>query len=63
MLTEFLEHNPSQQVGSSKTAWRHMEGLRDRLTFPAWELLAHRLDHFPLARDHLQGLGNILAQL
>src|SRR5260370_30776465 len=37
--------------------------LRDRLAGPAGELLAHVLDHFPLAWDQLQRLGHILAQL
>ncbi len=43
-----------------------MEGRRrlaDLLTVPAGELLAHRLDHLPPPRDHLQRLGDVLAQL
>src|SRR3546814_16796728 len=37
--------------------------LTDRLAIAAGELLAHRLDHLPPARDHLQSLGHVLAQL
>jgi hypothetical protein len=37
--------------------------LRNRLALPAGEALAHRLDHLPLARDDLERLGNILAEL
>jgi len=37
--------------------------LRDLLARPARELLAHVLDHLPLARDELQRLGHILAEL
>ena len=37
--------------------------LADLLAVPAGELLADMLDHLPLARDHLQRLGDILAQL
>ena len=54
MLAELLEQDHRQQVGAGKAARRHMERRRrlgDRLAFPARELLAHRLDHLPLARD------------
>src|SRR3984893_4357198 len=37
--------------------------LRDRLAGPAGELLAHMLDHLPLARNELQRLGHVLADL
>src|SRR5512144_2230965 len=37
--------------------------LRYRLAAPAGELLAHRLDDFPLARNDLQRLGDVFAQL
>src|SRR5438477_6824227 len=43
-----------------------MEGCRrlaDLLAVAAGKLLAHMLDHLPLPRDHLQRLGDILAQL
>ncbi len=44
----------------------HMERRRrlgDLLARPAGELLAHGLDHLPLARHHLQRLGDVLAEL
>ena len=37
--------------------------LADLLAVPAGELLAHMLDHLPLARDRFQRLGDIFAQL
>ena len=37
--------------------------LGDALAVAAGELLAHRLDHLPLPRDHLQRLGDVLAEL
>jgi hypothetical protein len=37
--------------------------LADLLAVPARELLAHRLDYLPLARNDLQRLGNVLAHL
>jgi len=37
--------------------------LRDRFAGPAGELLAHVLDHFPLARDELQRRGDVLTDL
>src|SRR4029077_19635506 len=36
--------------------------LADLLTIAARELLADMLDHLPLPRDHLQRLGDVLAQ-
>ena len=66
MLAELLEQDHGQQVRPGEAARRDVERcrrLRDRLAVPARELLAHRLDHLPLARDHLQRLGDVLAQL
>jgi len=66
MLTELLEQDHGQQIGTGEAARGHMEGRRrlgNRLAVPARELLAHRLDHLPLPRDHLQRLGGVLAQL
>ena len=66
MLAELLEQDHGQQVRAGEAARRHMERRRrlgDRLAVPARELLAHRLDHLPLARDHLQRLGDVLAEL
>ncbi len=37
--------------------------LADLLAVAAGELLANVLDHLPLARDHLQRLGDVLTQL
>src|SRR6266851_714088 len=37
--------------------------LADLLAVAAGELLADVLDHLPLTRDHLQRLGDVLAQL
>jgi hypothetical protein len=37
--------------------------LADLLARPAGELLANGLDHLPLPRHHLQGLGDRLAEL
>jgi hypothetical protein len=36
--------------------------LRDLLARPAAELLPHGLDHLPLPRHNLQGLGDVLAE-
>ncbi len=48
------------------TTWDDVERRRrlgDRLTLAAGEALPHRLDYLPLARDHLQRLGDVLAEL
>src|SRR5215467_3615564 len=48
MLPKLLEQNHGEQLRSGEAAWRHVERrrwLRDRLAFPARELLAHGLDH------------------
>ena len=42
---------------------RRRRRLGDRLAGPARVLLAHVLDHLPLARHQLQRLGHVLAQL
>src|SRR4051794_22852668 len=39
------------------------EAQCDRLAVPARELLAHGLDHLPLLGNHLQRLGDVLAEL
>jgi hypothetical protein len=62
MLAELLKQDHRQQVGPGEAAWRDMERCRrlcDRLAIPTRELLAHRLDHLPLAGNHLQRLGDI----
>jgi hypothetical protein len=43
--------------------WNGSRRLADLLAVAAGELLADMLDHFPLPRDDLQRLGDILAQL
>ena len=66
MLAELLEQDHRQQARTGKAARRHMERrrrLRDLLAVPAGELLAHRLDDLPVARDHFQRLGDVLAEL
>jgi hypothetical protein len=55
-----------EQLGARAPArdWmRWGRRLRDRFAGPAGELLAHVLDHFPLARDELQRLGHVLTDL
>jgi hypothetical protein len=51
---------PAQPRG---TTWNGAGGCADLLAVPARELLAHRLDDLPRARDHLQRLGHVLAEL
>lgn len=66
MLTELLEQHHGKQVRAGEAARCDMERRRrlgDRLALPARELLAHCLDDLPLTRDHLQRLGDVLAQL
>jgi hypothetical protein len=66
MLTKLLEEDHGEQAGASPAARNHMErrrSLANGLTIAARELLAHMLDDLPLAGDHLQRLGDILAQL
>ena len=66
VLPVLLEQDRRQQVGSRPAPRRRVERRR-RLGYPlaiaARELLPHRLDHLPPARDHLQRLGHILADL
>ena len=66
VLAVLLEQDHRQQVGTGPAPRRRVERrrrLRDLLASPAGELLAHRLDHLPPARDHLQRLGHVLADL
>ena len=61
-----LEQKHREEARSRPPARNDMERcrrLRDRLAGPAREFLPHRLDHLPLPRDHLQRLGDVLAQL
>ena len=55
-----------QQPGAGPAAGDGMERRRrlgDLLARPAGELLTDGLDHLPLPGDHLQRLGDVLAQL
>jgi hypothetical protein len=66
VLAELLEEDCRQQVRASPAPRRRVErrrGLADPLAVPAGELLPHGLHHLPAARDHLQRLGDILAEL
>jgi hypothetical protein len=65
VLAKLLEQDHGQQVGAGEAAWRGVERRRrlgDGLARPARELLAHRLDHLPLARHDLQRRGDVLAR-
>src|SRR5215831_1141894 len=66
MLAKLLEQDHRQQIGASEAAWRHMERrrrLRNRFALPAGKPFANRLDHFPLAGDDFERLGDVLAKL
>jgi hypothetical protein len=66
VLPELLEQQHGEQVGASPPARDDVERRRrlaDPLAVPARHLLAHVLNHLPLAWDHLQRLGDRLAQL
>ena len=66
MLAVLLEQDHRQQAGSRPASGHYMERrgrLADALAVAARELLAHVLDHLPLAGNDLQGLGHVLAQL
>src|SRR5215212_2146699 len=65
MLTKLLEQHHRQQHWPRPAAGKHMErrrGLADLLAIPASKLLADVLDHLPGFRDHLQRLGDVLAE-
>lgn len=62
VLAELVEQDRRQKLRPDEAARRRMERRRNRFAVAAGELFAHRLDHFPLARNHLQRLGDILAQ-
>src|SRR5439155_1233188 len=66
VLAELGVEDHRQQARSGACPRNRMEWRRrlgDLLARPAAELLAHGLDHLPLARHYLQGLGNVLAEL
>src|SRR3954452_1860340 len=65
MLPILLEQDHRQQARAGPAARDHMKGgwrLADLLAVAAAEFLADMLDHLPLPRDHLQRLGDVLAQ-
>ena len=66
MLAELLEQDHRQKARSGKAARRDMERrrrLRDRFALAAGKSFANRLDHLPLARDDLERLRHVLAEL
>lgn len=66
MLAELVEQDHRQKIGAGPSARNGVEGgrsLADLLAVAAGELLAYRLDHFPLARNDLEDLGDVLTQL
>jgi hypothetical protein len=66
VLAELRLEGHGQQVRPGPAAGDRMERRRrlgDRLAGAAGEPLAYGLDHLPLPRHHLQGLGDVLAQL
>src|SRR3954447_18043823 len=66
VLSELLKQDHREEVRPGKSTRRDMEGrrsLRDRLACAARELLAHCLNDLPAARNDLQCLGDILAEL
>lgn len=63
MLAILLENQHRQKAGARPSSWHDVEWcrrLRDLLAIAARDLLAHRLDHLPRSRDHLECLGHIL---
>jgi hypothetical protein len=65
VIAELGVQDHRQQVRPCATPGDRVERgwrLRDRLAGTARKLLAHRLDHLPLARHALQSLGDGLAQ-
>ena len=66
MLAVLLEQQHGEEAESGPSARDNVEWcwrLRDLLAISAGELLADGLDDLPLAEDHFQGLGDVLAQL
>lgn len=66
MHAELVEQDRRQQLRTDEAARRGMERCRrlaDLLAIAAGELFPHRLDQLEPARDLLQRLGHILAQL
>lgn len=66
VLPELLEQQHGEQARAGPATRRDVKRRRrlaDPLAVPARHLLAHVLDDLPLARDHLQRLGDRLSEL
>src|ERR1700719_1653640 len=66
MLAELLEQDHRKKARAGEAAWRDVERRRrlgDRFALAAGETLADRLNPFPLTRDDLERLGDVLAKL
>ena len=66
MLAIFFEDDHRQEAGpgpSPRNGVERRRGLADLLTCATGELLTDGLDHLPLARNDLQGLGDVFAHL
>ncbi len=66
VLPELRLQDHGQQLRPGPPAGNRVERRRrlgNRFARSAGEPLPHGLDHLPLARDHLQRLGDVLAEL
>jgi hypothetical protein len=66
VLAELLEQHHREQAGPEHAARGDVERRRrltDALAGTARKALAHRLDDLPLARDYLECLGGVFAEL
>jgi hypothetical protein len=66
MLAELLEQDHGEEARARPAPRRRVEGRRrlgDPLAVATGELLADGLDDLPLAGDHLQRVGHVLAEL
>ena len=63
MFAILLEYDRHQKVRAGPGRVERRRRLADLLAGPAGQLLAHGLDDLPLARNDLQRLGDVLADL
>ena len=66
MLSVLLIDDGGEQIRTRPAPWGRVvrrRRLGELLALAAGELLAHRLNHLPLARNHLQRLRHVLAHL
>lgn len=66
VLPVLLEQQHREEARSGPAAGEHMKGRRrlgDLLAIAARKLLAHRLGDLPRARDDLERLGDVFAEL